>query len=142
MEQEFSISEIAANSGHDRATVRKMLRSETRGEKGFTWRQIMAGCITYGTGNSERLDLNTETALLRKSQREKLEREAEREKGEWVRCDDVVSTWNNYILNCRTRILATPTKLAAALAAADTPEEVFTLLEAELREVLEDLADG
>jgi len=64
-----------------------------------------------------------------------------REEGSLVPGDDLQRTLVHLAMATRSRILAVPSKLAQALAAAESPAEAHKIVEEGLTEALEELAD-
>ncbi len=86
-------------------------------------------------------DLTRERALLTKVQRETAELELAAMRGEMHRSEDVMTVWTEQIVNCRSRLLAIPTKLAPALFEAETAADIQVALKAAIYEALDELAE-
>ena len=99
-------------------------------QKVFTW---------YTDG--EELDLNKERAKLAKKQREKLTLEIAEKEGHVVSIDQVVDVQTSMISACKTRLLAIPNKAAAAVLSAGSLPEIQDILNAEIKEALEELKE-
>ena len=65
----------------------------------------------------------------------------EEKAGELVRTDAVKVTWFNILRVLRDRTLNLPDRLAPILAAETDPKQITALLDDELRQILDDVAD-
>ena len=61
------------------------------------------------------------------------------ERGELVRIAEIVKQFEAQLMNCRTKLLATPTKEAAEVHAAATVSEVQDIIEITIKEALSEL---
>ena len=86
-------------------------------------------------------DLTRERALLTKVQRETAELELAAMRGEMHRSEDVMTVWTECIVNCKSRLLAIPAKLAPGLFEAETVADVQVALKAAIYEALDELAE-
>lgn len=86
-------------------------------------------------------DLTMEKALLTKVQRETAELELAAMRGDMHKSEDVMTVWTECIVNCRSRLLAMPTKLAPQLAQAKTAPEIEGILKNAVYEALDELAE-
>jgi len=99
-------------------------------------RTVAAGRTTSGP-----LDPRQERAALDQARREAQELRNAQERGELVPGDDLQRTLVHLAMATRSRILAVPSKLAQALAAAESPAQAHKIVEEALCEALEELAD-
>lgn len=86
-------------------------------------------------------DLTRERALLIKVQRETAELELAAMRGEMHKSEDVKTVWTECIVNCRSRLLAIPTKLAPVLYEAETVADIQEALKKAVYEALDELAE-
>lgn len=71
------------------------------------------------------------------------EREVQRQAGELVAVDDVITTWTRLLADCRQRLLAIPSRLAAeAPLDHDQRGAVYVLAEQLIYEALEELSES
>jgi hypothetical protein len=90
--------------------------------------------------------LNGAAALAEARRRKELalaelaERKLQRDRGEWVRVDEVLSALEDAFVSCRTRLLSVPSKVKSL-----RPEltlEQLAIIDQQIRDALEDLAEG
>ena len=90
-------------------------------------------------GNNGNLKLGAERARLAKEQADAKEVENAVKRGELVRINDIVKQFEAQLLKCKTKLLATPTKVAAEVHAAATVKEVPEITESSVKEALDEL---
>jgi len=115
------------------------------GSKGVPWkidlREAVAWMLAQARGGKPgRLDPQQERARLDHLRSEAQELKNAQERGELVPGDDLQKALVALATAARSRILAVPSKLAQALAAAATPAEAHKIVEEALTEALEELA--
>lgn len=86
-------------------------------------------------------DLTRERALLTKVQRETAELELAAMRGDVHKSEDVMMVWTESITNCRSRLLAIPTKLAPILFEAETVADIQEALKKAIYEALDELSE-
>jgi phage terminase Nu1 subunit (DNA packaging protein) len=91
--------------------------------------------------NGDDADLQKERALLTKAQRETAELELAVMRGELHKGDDVMRVWTENVTNCRSRLLAIPTKVAPVLAETGDAQNIQEILKDAIYEALDELAD-
>jgi phage terminase Nu1 subunit (DNA packaging protein) len=91
--------------------------------------------------NGDDADLLKERALLTKAQRETAELELAVMRGELHKCDDVMRVWTENVVNCRSRLLAVPTKVAPILAEIGDAQNIQAILKEAINEALDELTD-
>jgi phage terminase Nu1 subunit (DNA packaging protein) len=94
------------------------------------------------SGGVETAAILAERLRLLKTQTEKGERDNAVERGEYLNAADVQSVWTRRILNCRSRLLAMPTKLAVTLVNQSEAAIIAELIKREVYQALTDLASG
>jgi len=93
------------------------------------------------SGGVETSAILAERLRLLKTQTEKGERDNSVERGEFLRASDVLEVWTRKMLNCRSRLLAMPTKLALTLINQTEPGLVAELIKREVYMALTELAN-
>ncbi len=91
-------------------------------------------------GEPDPLDLTGQRALLAKRQRERIEVEMSEKARELVSVEEVKAQWFKRTRTARDRLMALPASIAPLLAAQTDPDDVYRLLEVELRRTLEMVA--
>ena len=86
-------------------------------------------------------DYHTEKARLVKLQADKAEMEVKEMTGELVSADDVLEQWRTVVSAVKSRMLSIPSKAAPLCASEDSPAGIIEILEAMVREALEELSD-
>lgn len=86
-------------------------------------------------------DLAREKALLTKAQRETAELELAAMRGDMHKSEDVMTVWTECLVNCRSRLLAIPAKLAPELHEAEMVGDVQEKLRKAINEALDELAE-
>jgi len=143
-----SQSEISAKLGINTATfkdfvARGVIEERERGQ--YTYeecskqylahlREIAAGRMTV-----DGLDLSAERARLAKEQADAKEMENMVERGELLYIDDIIRDFEEQLINCKTKLLAAPTKIAAEIHAARDVAEVQSIMEEAVKEALSEL---
>jgi phage terminase Nu1 subunit (DNA packaging protein) len=94
------------------------------------------------SGGIETAAILAERLRLLKTQTEKGERDNAVERGEFLRTSAVREVWERQILNCRSRLLAMPTKLAVTLVNRSEPGLIAEILKREVYSALTDLSGG
>ena len=97
-------------------------------------REIAAGRMT-----TDGLTLADERARLAKEQADAKEMENMVERGELLYMDDVIKDFEEQLMNCKTKLLATPTKIAAEVFASRDVQEVQELMEEAIKDALSEL---
>ncbi len=147
-----STADLCAFLGVNNATIGDMQRRGIiRKLKRNTWpfresvaavlahyREVAAGRSTADGG----LDLVEERAKLARAQRQSQELKNAVARGEYILADDVAEIWGSMVTRSRARLLALPSKLAPALVGHDDPRRIEGILEGEVHEALDELANG
>ena len=97
-------------------------------------REIAAGRVT-----ADGLNLADERARLAKEQADAKEMENMVERGELLYMDDVIKDFEEQLMNCKTKLLAAPTKVAAEIFASRDVQEVQEIMEAAIKDALSEL---
>lgn len=97
-------------------------------------REMAAGRAANGD-----LDLSAERARLAKEQADAKEMENMVERGELLYIDDIIRDFEEQLINCKTKLLAAPTKIAAEIHAARDVAEVQSIMEEAVKEALSEL---
>ena len=97
-------------------------------------REIAAGRMT-----TDGLNLADERARLAKEQADAKEMENMVERGELLYMDDVIKDFEEQLMNCKTKLLATPTKIAAEVFSSRDVQEVQELMEEAIKDALSEL---
>jgi len=97
-------------------------------------REIAAGRMT-----TDGLNLADERARLAKEQADAKEMENMVERGELLYMDDVIKDFEEQLMNCKTKLLATPTKIAAEVFSSRDVQEVQEIMEEAIKDALSEL---
>tara|TARA_R100000951_G_scaffold8634_1_gene7844 strand:+ start:123 stop:587 length:465 start_codon:yes stop_codon:yes gene_type:complete len=97
-------------------------------------REIAAGRMTV-----DGLDLSAERARLAKEQADAKEMENMVERGDLLYIDDIIKDFEEQLINCKTKLLAAPTKVAAEVFAARDVAEVQEIMEEAVKDALSEL---
>ena len=95
--------------------------------------------IAAGRATADGLNLADERARLAKEQADAKEMENMVERGELLYMDDVIKDFEEQLMNCKTKLLATPTKIAAEVFASRDVQEVQELMEEAIKDALSEL---
>lgn len=90
------------------------------------------------TSTKEAID--REVLRLKSAQAEKTEIQNSILRGDLVPAEDVEREWTKFIMACRTRLLALPTKLAPRISKIKSVSEIEDVLRSNICEALEELA--
>ena len=109
----------------------------------------MAGCV-FGyvkflrdrAGGNGDLSLNEERARLAAAQANLQELKIAELKGELIPADKIAETWSRIITAAKMQFLALPDRLAQMLETASTANARRIIIDAEIKNILEALADG
>ena len=85
------------------------------------------------------LDLAEERARLAKEQADAKEMQNMVERGELLYMDDVIKDFEEQLMNCKTKLLAAPTKVAAEIFASRDVQEVQEIMEEAIKDALSEL---
>lgn len=97
-------------------------------------REVAAGRMTV-----DGLDLSAERARLAKEQADAKEMENMVERGDLIYIDDIIKDFEEQLINCKTKLLAAPTKVAAEVFAAKDVAEVQEIMEEAVKDALSEL---
>ena len=89
--------------------------------------------------NNNNLELGAERARLAKEQADAKEMENAIERGDLVYIEHIVKQFESQLGKCKTKLLATPTKVAAEAHAAASVKEVQEIIESAVLEALSEL---
>ena len=95
--------------------------------------------MAAGRYTPDGLDLAAERARLAKEQADAKEMENMVERGELLYIEDVVSDFEEQLMNCKTKLLAAPTKVAAEAFAAKDVQDDQTIFELAVKDALSEL---
>ena len=117
---------------------------KVQGKTKFYWladvmRAIPPGLLGVGPVDEDALDLNFETARLKKAQADKTEMEVKRDKKELIPGELVDTTWQDMVLKFRAKVLSIPPVAASQVAGVD-PREARKILESLVNQALEELS--
>lgn len=143
-----SQSEIATKLGVNVSTfkdfiARGIIEERERGQ--YTYEECSKQYLSHlremaaGRYTPDGLDLAAERARLAKEQADSKEMENMVERGELLYIEDVVSDFEEQLMNCKTKLLAAPTKVAAEAFAAKDVQEVQTIFEQAVKDALSEL---
>jgi len=94
--------------------------------------------LAQGQGS---LTLTDERARLTKLRADQQELKLKKERGELIQVDLAMSLWGSVCMNIRNKLLAMPTKLAPLVFACKKISEVKEVIEKNIQEVLEEVAN-
>jgi phage terminase Nu1 subunit (DNA packaging protein) len=94
------------------------------------------------SGGVETAGILAERLRLLKTQTEKGERDNAFERGEFLRASSVESVWVKVMMNCRSRLLAMPSKLALTLVNQAEPGLIAEVIRREVYLALAELSSG
>ena len=89
-----------------------------------------------GTG-----DITEEKTRLTKAQADKAQLDVAVIEGKLVPTDQVENTWNNYIANCRGKLLTIPNKITHLVLASEDFAEIEKIIKNAIYEALQELAN-
>ena len=98
--------------------------------------------LSLTRSGGEVLDLEAEKARLTKAQADSAELKLAQQQGQLLAANEVQAVWEDYILACRAKLLAMPSKLAAILAHESEPTLVQVTLQAAIHEALNELSQA
>jgi len=109
-----------------------------------------AACVTWLVERERRkvatlpdgevISLEAERTRLTKEQADKIEMENAVRRGEMVSADHVAALWANVLVNCKTRLLAIPTRAAPLVLGCKTMPQARDVIERFIFEALHDLS--
>lgn len=144
----YSISALAREFGVSARTVAKRLEGvKACGRRGNATLYPLAeaaAAILRGAGRltvadadgGEPLDLNQESAKLKRSQREKIELDISVMRGDLIPADQVADTWQRFAVSCRAKLINLPTTAAPRVSGLSVRET-----EIELRDLINEALD-
>jgi phage terminase Nu1 subunit (DNA packaging protein) len=94
------------------------------------------------SGGPETAEILTQRARLLKAQVEQVEKRNAIDREEYVPAAAVLNVWSKRITNCRSRLLAIPTKLAMPLVNLREPSLIAEVLRREIYQALTELSSG
>ncbi len=142
---QIATHELAALLGLSERSVRDLARRQIliREGRGFdrdaSVKSYCAHLRAAATGRPSTATVAVERARLLRLQADRVEREAEREAGQWVRHDDVEIAQTRFVLELRTALLALPSRLAGRCGLT---RQAALLADDEVRDILNELADN
>lgn len=138
----FSINKFSEITGQDRRRIKRIaeaaLTATIDGNSHLYESTELIPLLYDAAGYTQKLDLTQERALLAHYQARKAEIELKAMEGEYALLSDVVEEVSEAIANCKSRLLAIPSKAAPVVAGLAT-SEAHTLLEDYVREALLEL---
>lgn len=143
-----SQSEIAAKLGINVATfkdfvARGVIEERDRGQ--YTLEECAKQYLSHlreiaaGRATVDGLSLADERARLAKEQADAKEMQNMVERGELLYMDDVIKDFEEQLMNCKTKLLAAPTKVAAEIFASRDVQEVQEIMEEAIKDALSEL---
>jgi phage terminase Nu1 subunit (DNA packaging protein) len=91
--------------------------------------------------DENKIDYDMEHALLERRRREKLDIEIAQIRGTMHKSEDVEKVMNDMLANCRSKLLALPSKVAPRLIAREDIGELQDILQIEILEALSELSN-
>ena len=122
-----------------------VLAPRKKGEKEtfYYWPQVLAWRIEDVKDDPDELSLDRERARLAKNQADKYEIEVREMRGQLIRRQVVLDTWQALIGSMRSKLLAVPTKAAAQIVEPTRLAEATAVVRAFVNEALAEIAgDG
>ena len=144
---QFSLSELEQLTAVNYRTIRKRLNNvdpiKVDGRSHFYDSTIVLPLI-YELDRLKNgdLDLNTEKAKLAAVQRQKIEIEIDEKQEKLVPADEVGKYWDKLVNNCRSKLLALPTRLAPQLVGIKDPNVIESNLRDVIYEALTELSNS
>ncbi len=89
-----------------------------------------------------RKDFTSQRERLHSAQAEKAELDLAVRRGELLEAEEVVKTWSDHIVRAKLRLRSIPHRVAAQVAAKNSPAQVASLLLDEIDAALDELAHG
>lgn len=143
-----SISEVAELTGRTFRTVKRRIEEagvvpakRTKKSDLYDSRAVLALLFTAASEGGEELDLNAERARLAKEQADKTALENAARRGQMVDALVVVNEWTDQIAAARSRLLATPTKLAPQLVGIQDANVIAVAIRTEMYAALAELSE-
>lgn len=151
---DVSLNKLAELTGIDRRTVKKRLDGLAPRKVGRAYNYdsaqalsaiyahaFNAGGSTQGTEKQD-IDYNVERARLAKEKADGQALQNAKERGELIPVDQISQAWGRIATGIRNQFLALPNRLAQMLETTGTASERRAMIDAEVRTILEALADG
>lgn len=146
---QVNISKLAKLTGFHRETVTKRVAglepARVHPSQGKFYRSDEALQAIYLQSDADidkaQLDLQQERARLARSQREMQDLKIAKEKKELVPADQIATAWGRIATSIRNQFLALPNRLAQMLETTSDTKERRTMIDREVRTILEALAD-
>jgi phage terminase Nu1 subunit (DNA packaging protein) len=138
--------DLARVLGIDERTVRRLVKKGIlkRDKLGFDLADSIVSYIAYREGLATNAagtgDFGVARAAVYKERAAKMKLEREALEGSLLPANEVRATWSQAFVLARTRMLAIPSKLAGRMALLNKPGDCAKLMDAEIREGLEDIA--
>ena len=143
-----SQSEIAGKLGINLKTFqdyinRGVIEERERGK--YTYEECSKQYLDYlrevaaNRMSADGLSLADERARLAKEQADAKEMQNMVERGELLYMDDVIKDFEEQLMNCKTKLLAAPTKVAAEIFSSRDVQEVQEIMEAAIKDALSEL---
>lgn len=90
----------------------------------------------------EQLDFNDEKARLAKEQADGQALKNAKDRGELIPASEITETWGRIVTAAKMQFLALPDRLSQMLETAATADKRRTIIDAEIKNILDGLADG
>lgn len=140
----WTVNALAVEFGINNKTMKKRLEGlepdEVRG--GSNYYLLKHVWIHLQRNEEGKLDPQQESAELNRRKREKLELEIEIMRKEYISVVEMERAITEPILNAKTKLLGMASKLATLVPAISTIEEAQSIIGAQVRETLDELANG
>ena len=111
------------------------------GKDGFDPKKLIQQYLRYKAASKEEAELAHEQTRLTRAKAELAEIELRTNQGILVRVDHVVKFWSRMISDCRSRLLALPTRAAPLMFASKSLAEARALHETLIEEALHELTE-
>tara|TARA_R110002110_G_scaffold159508_1_gene357266 strand:+ start:52 stop:612 length:561 start_codon:yes stop_codon:yes gene_type:complete len=140
----YTATRLAAELGLDGRRLRDVLTRvnpiEVKGKsKLYLLRDVLPHVAKY-IGAPDVIDLNVERARKMKAEAELAEMELAKLRGETINVEAATLVWAEILGVAKNRLLSTPAKLAPIVAVEDAPAICKALIEEQVYEVLDELA--
>lgn len=140
-----SVQDVALHLQMTPSNVIKLIKEGiiTKQDRGqYDLEEVRKEYIVYmrnRAGTQNNLDLAKERARLAKEQADAKEMENAVERGDLVYISEIVKEFREQLLNCKTKLFAVPSKVAAEAHAAASTSEVQDLIHKAIEEATNEL---
>lgn len=111
-----------------------------QGDKGVESEYDTAECIKwFAEKRLQKLDYNKERARLTKLQADKVQREIDLMDGETARIEDVKVTWEKFLCELKSQLLAMPNSVTPHIVGMDDPNKINGIILAKVKDILKNV---